>query len=68
MALQAFWPGHLGIDNLNVVRSIGRVLDQGFPSKPLPLVKDGDLISLLQHMIRVRGPETVQVSKVRAYH
>ena len=68
LALQAFWPGHLGFDNLNVVRSVGRLLDQGFPSKPLPLVKDGDLISLVQQMIRVRGPETVQVSKVRACH
>ena len=59
LALQAFWPGHLGIDNLNVVRSIGRLLDQGSVSKPLQLVKDGDLFSLIQHMIRVRGPETV---------
>ena len=24
LALRAFWPGHLGIDNLNVVRYIGR--------------------------------------------
>ena len=53
LALQAFWPGHLGIDNLNVVRYIGRLLDQGLVSKPLPLVKDGDLI---RYMLRVRGP------------
>ena len=64
MALQAFGPGHLGIDNLNVVRSIGRLLDQGSLSKSLPLVKDGDLISIVQRMIRVRGPEPVQVTKV----
>ena len=29
LALQSFWPGHLGIDNLNVVRSFGRLLDHG---------------------------------------
>ena len=46
VALQAYWPCHLGIDNLNVVRSIGRLLDFGCLAKPLPLVKDGDLISL----------------------
>ena len=49
LALQAFWPRHLGIDNLNVVRSIGRLLDQGVVSKPVPLVKDGDLISLIKY-------------------
>ena len=44
LALQAFWLGHLGIDNLDVVRSIGRLLDHGSLSRPLPLVEDGDLI------------------------
>ena len=42
LAVQAFWPGHLGIDDLNVVRSIGRLLDQGAVTKPLPLFDDGD--------------------------
>ena len=27
VVLQAYWPCHLGIDNLSVVRSIGRLLD-----------------------------------------
>ena len=27
IALQAYWPCHLGTDNLNVARSIGRLLD-----------------------------------------
>ena len=48
IALQAYWPCHQGIDNLNVARSIGRLLDHGRLSKPLPLVKDGDLIALVQ--------------------
>ena len=45
VALQAYWPCHLGIDNLNVARSIGCLLDSDCLSKPLPLVKDGDLAS-----------------------
>ena len=46
VALQAYWPCHLGIDNLNVARSIGFLLDSDCLSKPLALVKDGDLIAL----------------------
>ena len=41
VALQAYWPCHLGIDNLNVARSVGRLLDFVCLTKPLPLVKDG---------------------------
>ena len=37
LAMQAYWPCHLGIDNLNVARSIGRLLDHGSLNKPLPL-------------------------------
>ena len=51
LALQALWHGHLGIDNPNVVRFIGRSLEPGSLSKPLPLVKDGDLTAIIRHMI-----------------
>ena len=67
VALQAYWPCHLGIDNLNVVRSIGRLLDADCLAKPLPLVKDGDLIALVQYMIRTRGRDTVRVTKVKGH-
>ena len=67
LALQAYWPCHLGTDNLNVARSIGRLLDCGSLVKPLPLVKDGDLIALVQYMIRTRGRETVRVTKVKGH-
>ena len=33
--------------------------------EPLPLVKDGDLVALVQYMIRTRGRETVRVTKVK---
>ena len=39
VALQTYWPCHLGIDNLNVARSVGRLLDKDSFVKPLPLVK-----------------------------
>ena len=62
VALQAYWLCHLGIDNLNVARSIGRLLDHDCLGKPLPLIKDGDLIALARYMIRTRGRETVRVT------
>ena len=55
LALQANWPCHLGIDNLNVAWSIGRLLDHDSLVEPLPLVKDGDLIALAWYMIRTPG-------------
>ena len=58
-------PCHLGIDNLNVVRSIGSLLDADCLAKPLALIKDGDLIALVQHMIRARSRDTVRVTKVK---
>ena len=64
---QAYWPCHLGIDNLDVVRSIGRLLDADCLIKPLPLVKDGDLVALVQYMIRTRGRHTVRVTKVKGH-
>ena len=67
LAMQAYWPCHLGIDNLNVVRSIGRLLVFGCLAKPLPLVKDGDLVALVQYMIRTRGRDTVRVTKVKGH-
>ena len=67
LALQAHWPCHLGIDNLNVARSIGRLLDHDSLVKPLPLVKDGDLIALARYMIRTRGRETVRVTEVKGH-
>ena len=67
VALQAYWPCHLGIDNLYVARSIGCLLDSDCLSKPLPLVKDGDLIALARFLIRTRGRDTVRVTKVKGH-
>ena len=67
VALQGYWPCHLGIDNLNVARSIGRLLDHDSLVKPLLSGKDGDLIALVQYMIRTRDRETVRVPKVEGH-
>ena len=64
-ALQAYWPCHFGFDNLNVARTMGRLLDRDCLAKPLPLVKDGDLVVLAQYMIRTRGRETATDADVK---
>ena len=61
VAVQAYWPCHSGMDNLNVAWTIGRLLDKDCLVTPLPFVKDGDLVALVQCMIRTRGRETVRV-------
>ena len=67
LAMQAYWPCHFGIDHLHVARTFGRLLDRDSLVKLLPLVKDGDLVALVQHMIRTRGRETVRVNKVKGH-
>ena len=67
LALQAFWPGHLGIDSLDVVRSVGRLLDHGCFFKPLPQGKDDDLIAIVLNMILVQGPDKVKVTKLKGH-
>ena len=47
--------------------SIGRLLDADCLAKPLPLVKDGDLVAPVQYMIRTRGRDTVRVTKVKGH-
>ena len=42
-ALQGFARMHVGVDNLNVVRHVSRIIDGRCTSKPFPLVNDGDL-------------------------
>ena len=63
IALQSYCPCHLGIDNLNVAGSTGRLLDRGCSAKPLPPVQDGDLAAIALHMIRARRQDTVRVTQ-----
>ena len=67
LALQSSGAVHLGVDNLGVVRHVGRLLDGCPGSVPFELLKDGDLLLLIDRMIRRRGPDTVKVSKVKGH-
>ena len=68
-----FWPCRplvpftLGVDNLGVVRHVGRLLDGRPGSIPFELLKDGDLLLLIDRMLRLRGPDTVRISKVKGH-
>ena len=62
LALQAYWPCHFCIDDLNVARTTGRLLDRGSLTEPSPLVEDGDLVALVQYKSRTRGRDTVRVT------
>ena len=67
LALQSSGAVHLGIDNLGVVRHVGRLL-YGHPgSVPFELVKEGDLLLLIERMLRLRGVDTVRVTKVKGH-
>ena len=58
---------HLGVDNLGVVRHVGQLLDGRTSSVPFELRNDGDLLLLIDRMIRRRGPDTVRISKVKGH-
>ena len=62
LALQANDGVHRGVDNLVVVRHVGRLLDGKTASRPAELVKGGDLILLLERMLRLRGLDTARIS------
>ena len=67
MASQSSDAVHLGVDNLNVVRHVGRLLDGRPGSIPFELLKDGDLLLLVDRMLCLRGPGTVRISKVKGH-
>ena len=67
LALQSSGAVHLGVDNLGVVRHVGRLLDGHPGSVPFELVKDGDLLLLLERILRLRGLDTVRVTKVKGH-
>ena len=67
LALQASGGVHLGVDNLNVVRHVGRLLDGGFGTRPFEVLKDGDLLYLIHRLLCLRGFDTVRISKVKGH-
>ena len=67
LALQATNAVHLGVNNLNVVRHVGRLLDGLSGVRPLELVDDEDLLILVRKLLSVRGEGTVCISKVKGH-
>ena len=67
LALQSFSALHLGVDNLSIVRHVGRLPDGHPGSLPFELVKDGDLLLLIDWMLRLRGLDTVRISEVKGH-
>ena len=45
----------MGVDNLGVVRHVGRLLDGHHDSLPFELVQDGDLLLVIDGMLRLEG-------------
>ena len=67
LALQASCGVHLGVDNLNVVRHVSRLLDGNLGAQPFEVVQDGDLLCLIHRMLQLRGLDTVKVTKVKGH-
>ena len=44
LVLQAAAAVHVGVDNLNVVRHVGRLVEGTAPGKPLELLADGAVL------------------------
>ena len=67
LALQSFSAVLSGGDNLGVVRHVGRLLDGRHGPVPFVLVKDGGLLLLIVRMLRLRGLDTVRITKVKGH-
>ena len=65
--MQACTPVFVGVDNKNVVNHVGHLLTGRWKGRPLPLVKDGDLLQLVADVLHVRGRHTVRVCKVKGH-
>ena len=63
LALRSSGAVHLGVDDLGVVRHVGRLLDGRRGSVPFELVKDGDLLLLVEKMLHLRGLDTFRITK-----
>ena len=67
LALPSDQAVRVGVDNLGVVRHIGRLLDGLPPSVPFELMTDGDLLVLIRRMLDLRGLGSVRISKVKGH-
>ena len=67
LALQACTPVFVGVDNKNGVNHVGNLISGQWRGRPFPLVKDGDLLQLVEDIVRLRGGRTVRVCRVKGH-
>ena len=67
LALQCSSAVHLGVDNLNVIRQVSGILAVRAGRRPFELSTDGDLLTIIEILIRQRGVESVRVSEVEGH-
>ena len=67
LALQSSDAVHVGVDNLGVVRHVGRLSNGHHGSTPLELVTDGDLLVLIDRMLHPRGHDTVHITNFKGH-
>ena len=67
LALQSSKPVHLGVDNLNVVRHVGRTIACKEPDRFFELLTYGDLLLLVQTLVVKRSLGTCAISKVKGH-
>ena len=65
--LQATNAVHLGVDNLNVVRHVGRLLGGLSSVRPLELADDGHLFILIRKLLSILGEGSVRISEVKGH-
>ena len=58
---------HLGVESLNVVRHVGRLLDGVEHSRLVELENDGDLIARVRDKIDRRSEGTFRITKVKGH-
>ena len=64
LALQALDAVRVGVDNLNAVRQVGRLLVGSEGSRPAELENDDNWLALLREMIEGRSEDTVRITEV----
>ena len=67
LALQSSGAVHFGVDNLSVVRNVGRLLDGRHGPTPFELVKDGDLLLFIERILQLRGLAVARDTKVKGH-
>ena len=67
VALQGCLRMHVGVDNLNVVNHVCGILAGRRAGRPFSLVNDGDLLMLVQQIIRWRGFGNAAVTEVKVH-